>query len=72
MRVPQGLSFNSSQVCKSNKAVYGLKQAEKCWLKVLEKPLNDIGFKNSPVYRCIYILDKGTIFKKYISFVICR
>jgi len=63
MRVPQELSCNSSHICKLNKGIYGLKQAARCWFKVFEKALKDIGFKNSPVDRCIYILDKGTILK---------
>jgi len=68
MRVHRGLSCNSSHVCKLNKAIYGLKQAAKCWFKVFEKALIDIGFKSSPVDRCTYILDKGYILKNIYVF----
>jgi len=45
MRVPQELSCNSSHICKLNKGIYGLKQAARCWFKVFEQALKDIGLK---------------------------
>jgi len=61
MRLPQGISCNSDNVCKLNKAIYGLKQAARCWFEVFEQALKECEFVNSSVDRCIYILDKGNI-----------
>lgn len=72
MKVPEGIKCNEDFVCKLNKALYGLKQAARCWFEEFETALKEIGFKNSPVDRCIYILDLGHILKKYLCFVICR
>jgi len=33
----------------------------RCWFKVFESVLKDVGFENLRVDRCIYILDKGDI-----------
>jgi len=62
MSVPKGLNHSyENKVCKLNKAIYGLKQAARCWFEVFESVLKDVGFKNLGVDRCIYILDKGDI-----------
>ncbi|CAH0564599.1 unnamed protein product [Brassicogethes aeneus] len=63
MKVPEGIKSNNNQVCKLNKALYGLKQAARCWFEEFEKALKQKGFKNSPVDRCLYILDRGDILK---------
>lgn len=63
MKVPEGIRNEGNKVCKLNKALYGLKQAARCWFEEFEKALTGKGFKNSPVDRCIYILDKGDITK---------
>jgi len=47
-----------------NKAIYGLKQAARCCFEVYKRVLKGCGFKNSPVDRCIYVLDKGDVRKK--------
>ncbi|CAK9801638.1 Copia protein [Anthophora plagiata] len=61
MKVPEGVTSKSNQVCKLNKAIYGLKQAARCWFEVFEKSLVEKGFRSSSVDRCIYILDRGNI-----------
>ena len=63
MKVPEGIKNEDNKVCKLNKALYGLKQAARCWFEEFEKALTEKGFKNSPVDRCIYILDRGDISK---------
>ncbi|CAK9796582.1 Copia protein [Anthophora quadrimaculata] len=63
MKVPQGVMSKSNEVCKLNKAIYGLKQAARCWFEIFEKSLVERGFRSSSVDRCIYILDKGNIFE---------
>jgi len=63
MQLPQGVSSSNSNVCKLNKAIYGLKQAARRWFEVFEHVLKECDFVNSPVDRCIYILSKGDIKK---------
>lgn len=63
MHIPQGLSGGNDEVCKLNKAIYGLKQAARCWFEVFERTMKEIGFENSSVDRCIYVLDKGDTLK---------
>ena len=63
MRVPEGVECKANQVCKLNKAIYGLKQAARCWFEMFEKVLFEKGFRNSAVDRCIYILDRGHVSK---------
>jgi len=67
MKVPQGIVCNYENVCKLNKASYGLKQAAICCFEVFDQALKECGFKNSPVDRCIYVQDRGDI--KYYSFI---
>ena len=61
MRVPEGVDCKENEVCKLNKAIYGLKQAARCWFQVFEKVLKEKGFQSSSVDSCIYILDRGHI-----------
>ncbi len=63
MRVPDEIKCKDNQVCKLNKAIYGLKQAARCWFEKFEETLKEKGFKNSPSDHCIYILDRGDIVK---------
>jgi len=61
MNLPQGVSINGENVCKLNKAIYGLKQAARYWFEGFELALKECEFANSPVDHCIYILDRGDI-----------
>jgi len=61
MRHSQSIQCKGDNVCRLNKAIYGLKQAARCWFEVFEQALKDCEFVNSSVDRCIYILDKGDI-----------
>lgn len=63
MKIPEGIVGKDNYVCKLNKSLYGLKQAARCWFEVIERFFKEKGFKNSPVDRCIYILDNGDINK---------
>lgn len=48
MEQPIGFkSPNSSQVCKLNRAIYGLKQAPQAWFERLTKTLVQFGFQTS-------------------------
>ena len=63
MRVPDGVKCNANQVCKLNKALYGLEEVARCWFETFEKVLIEKGFQNSSVDRCIYLSDRGDISK---------
>lgn len=72
MTVPKGLiQCHGNKVCKLNKAMYGLKQAARCWFELFESVLKEVGFENLGVDRYIYILNKGDKGEEiYIYFVI--
>ena len=61
MKVPIGVKCKANQVCKLHKSLYGLKQAARFWYETFQKVLIKLGFKNSPVDKCVYILYKGSI-----------
>jgi len=63
MKIPKGLSYVDGKVYKLNKSIYGLKQAARCWIETFVNVLNPMGFSNSAVDRCIYLLDHGDILK---------
>lgn len=46
MKVPQGVKCKDNQVCKLNKAIYGLKQAARCWFETFERCLVEKGFQS--------------------------
>lgn len=52
IKIPEGLIHSQNTVCKFKKAIYGLKQAARCWFQVFEDG-------DSGVDRYIYIIDKG-------------
>ncbi|MBW0481181.1 hypothetical protein O181_020896 [Austropuccinia psidii MF-1] len=43
--LPQGMAIGHGKVCKLKKALYGMKQAARCWWKHLTKIVQDIGFQ---------------------------
>ncbi|CAI7868623.1 unnamed protein product [Closterium sp. NIES-53] len=47
MKQPEGYDDGSGRVCRLNKAIYGLKQAPKCWYARLVEVLEALGFKVS-------------------------
>lgn len=63
MKIPEGVNGKDNYVCKLNKALYGLKQAARCWFEVFDCSLKEKGFQNSEVDRCIYFLDRGSVYK---------
>ena len=56
MTQPKGFIEKGKEnlVCKLNKAIYGLKQAPKCWNASLDKYLKSLKFKQSSSDSCIY------------------
>lgn len=63
MKVPEGITGKENHVCKLNKAIYGLKQAARCWYELFDRTLKEQGFKSSSVDPCIYVLDKGSVLR---------
>lgn len=61
MEVPEGVTSQPNQVCKLNKTLYGLKQSSRCWFERFDHALKAIGFKNSQVDPCLYVLDKDSM-----------
>lgn len=61
MKIPEGMKCKVNSVCKLNKTLYGLKQSARCWFETFDKALREMGFKNSEVDKCVYILDRNNI-----------
>jgi hypothetical protein len=57
VRQPEGFvdPSNPNLVCKLNKALYGIKQASRCWFIVIRDFLNKQGFTASVADPCIFI-----------------
>jgi hypothetical protein len=53
------LSNNPNFVCKLKKSLYGLKQAHHAWYYILDKYLQDKGFKRGTIDNNLYIKTKG-------------
>ena len=60
---PEGFVQTSSEqmFCKLNKAIYGLKQAPKCWNLCLDSFLKELNFKQSTGDSCIYTRNKNNV-----------
>jgi hypothetical protein len=59
MAQPDGFNDGSGRVCKLNKAIYGLKQASRCWNSEVHATLLGLGFKQLHGDPCLYILRQG-------------
>lgn len=57
IKQPPGFE-KGNKVCRLQKCLYGLKQAARCWNKVLDDFLLKIGFRRSKTDRCLYIFGK--------------
>ena len=55
----EGLEVNSKNlVCKVHKALYGLRQAPKCWNSLFKEYLMKLGFQRSKKDPCLYFCEK--------------
>lgn len=60
MEIPAGMKgITTNNVCKLQKAIYGLKQSGREWNKTLDKILTNKGFKRLESDRCVYTLERG-------------
>jgi hypothetical protein len=41
--------------------LYGIKQSSRCWFELFDQTLEEKGFQNSKVDRCLYILNRGSL-----------
>lgn len=58
MKLPPGFD-QSSQVMHLRKSLYGLKQAARTWNQLLTKSLESVGFTQSKVDECLYVLKQN-------------
>jgi hypothetical protein len=61
---PEGfqLSENTKYVCKLKKALYGLKQDPRAWYSIMDKYMQQAGFRNGSVDNNLYIkVSQGNI-----------
>ena len=56
MKHPKGFENEkfANKVCKLNKSLYGLKQSAKCWNEVIDKFLQEQGFRKGNADECFY------------------
>ena len=56
LKLPPGTYENekNKKICKLNKALYGLRQIGRIWYEVLNKILQQMGFKSSYSKPCLY------------------
>lgn len=60
MSQPEGYEIEDRRyACKLNKSIYGLKQAARVWNEQLHETLVELGFNQSEVDPCLYILVRG-------------
>lgn len=65
---PEGFDDKSGQVCRLNRAMYGLKQAGRQWNHKLNAALVDIGLVKSKEDPCVYYsVEMGVILAVYVD-----
>ncbi|CAI7874999.1 unnamed protein product [Closterium sp. NIES-54] len=69
MAQPDGYEDGTSWVCKLKKAIYGLKQAPKCWYEMLEEVLLSGGFKTPQADHSLFLLGEGEQFLLLLVYV---
>ncbi|XP_013607679.1 PREDICTED: uncharacterized mitochondrial protein AtMg00810-like [Brassica oleracea var. oleracea] len=70
MKLPQGFQVSDpNKVCRLHKAVYGLKQALRCWFAKLTDALKKYGFKQSCADYSLFVYSKGGIDLRVLIYV---
>ena len=58
LSVPDGVTAPGPNMClKLRKSLYGLKQAGRCWHKLLHKKMTNLGMRQSTADPCLYLND---------------
>jgi hypothetical protein len=60
VKPPEGLDVPAGHACKLKKALYGTRQAARCWWKHLQDKLGDLGYTPSQYNNSLYILKHAT------------
>lgn len=73
MKLPQGFQHSDpNKVCLLHKAVYGLRQAPRCWFSKLTNALNKYGFKHSYADYSLFVYSrKGMELRSLFMWTIC-
>lgn len=58
MEPPPGCPNVASNVCRLNKAIYGLKQAGRTWYRTLDRILKGQGYRRLESDNCVYVLER--------------
>lgn len=58
---------NNNLVCKLNKALYGLKEAPKCWNDTFHDKIITLGFQRSKKDPCLYFKPQGIYLLLYVD-----
>lgn len=70
MKLPQGFRHEDpNKVCKVHKAIYGLKQASRCWFAKLTNVLKKYGFKHSYSNYSLFTYEKNGLELKVLIYV---
>jgi hypothetical protein len=60
VRPPEGLEVLTGEACLLEKALYGTKQAARCWWKHLSSTLANLGYTSSYYDSSVYTLTNNT------------
>lgn len=60
VQLPEGLEIEEGEACLLEKALYGTKQAARCWWKNLSSTLASLGYKSSYYDSSVYTLANST------------
>ena len=70
MRLPQGFKTDDpNKVCRLHKAIYGLRQAPRCWFSKLTDALKRFGFKHSYADYSLFVYKKKGMELKVLIYV---
>lgn len=71
MKPPDGLNCLEGQVCKLNKALYGLRESPKCWNECLNSCIINLNFTRSKVDPCLYCTKSTFLLVWVDDIIIC-
>lgn len=71
MKLPQGFQHSGgpNKVCKLHKAIYGLRQAPRCWFAKLTTALKRFGFQHSYADYSLFVYLKGNVELRVLIYV---